>query len=193
MERTTYFYKLPEYVTVSGRRVRINSDFRAGVEFELMLLAGERELSRLLSVWFKGRIKHPAEYFNAAVIFFNLGREPEAETGGDAKRVYDFSRDSGLIHAAFMSCYGIDLSTAKMHWWMFRSLMLHLPAECEFRRAAAIRAANENEFTPDERKRLSELKRIYAIEPEKHESMEARNGRWLGKIAREYEKCERRV
>lgn len=42
-------------------------------------------------------------------------------------RCFDFDLDGSYLVASFMAAYGIDLTTAEMHWHMFLALFRGLP------------------------------------------------------------------
>lgn len=85
------------------------------------------------------------------------------------KRLMDFDIDQWRIYAAFLSQYGIDLNTAKMHWFVFMGLLSNL-GDCSFGAVIDIR---QRKFSPgmprEERKYLSEKKKIYSLEDKETE------------------------
>ena len=63
--------------------------------------------------------------------------------------------DGDRIYAAFYAAYGIDLCTARLHWWQFLALLVSLPRDSAFMRTVALRCMDPAEVTDDAaRKRL---------------------------------------
>ena len=48
---------------------------------------------------------------------------------GSGELTCDYHCDAPYLVAAFQQAYGIDLTTAKMHWWRFRALFAALPED----------------------------------------------------------------
>ena len=91
-----------------------------------------------------------------------------------------------MLIAAFSSCYGIDLASAKMHWWTFRALMLGLPDDCRFKQAVYYRTADLSGLSGEEKRRMERLRRHFALKNRRKVSLSERNGRWLGYVDRRY-------
>ena len=78
---------------------------------------------------------------DTALWFYRCGKEETTIQKRMAARrgknpVYSFEHDAGLIYAAFLLAYNIDLQDIQyMHWWRFRFLFNSLPKDCEFVRA----------------------------------------------------------
>ena len=62
------------------------------------------------------------------------------DSGGAA---LDFGRDAGLILAAFLRYYHLDLRTARMDYSLFRDLLSSLPDDCALKRTVRLRADGE--------------------------------------------------
>lgn len=97
------------------------------------------------------------------------------------KKLMDFDVDQWRIYAAFLSQYGIDLNTTKMHWFVFMGLLGNLE-ESSFSRVIDIRQKKiTGKMSPEERKHLAEAKKVYELgtheepltEAEKEENAEA--------------------
>ena len=163
---------LPEYVTVSGMRLAIRTDFRAGILFSAVLADPSLVPAtrfRLALQFYYGTLPDgadPNEAFLAALRFYN--RLPDtaegecADTGGtsrDAEPVFDFSVDGDRINAAFYAAYGIDLTAASLHWWQFLALLVALPPDCAFMRTVALRCMDPGQVKDDDtRRRLRKAK-----------------------------------
>lgn len=80
----------------------------------------------------------------------------------DGKAV-DFLFDNQLIYAAFMAQYGINLNTARLHWYEFCALFHGLNGQTinsimEYRTADANKISDKNR-----RREMARLKRLYAL------------------------------
>lgn len=88
--------------------------------------------------------------------------------GSEEEVLYCFEQDADYIFSSFQAEYGMDLleEQGKLHWVKFKSLLNGLSEKSKFKEVVSIRAAkipprtNENK---EERIRLIELKRIYAL------------------------------
>lgn len=80
------------------------------------------------------------------------------------KKLMDFDTDQWRIYAAFLSQYGIDLNTARMHWFVFMGLLSNLE-ESSFIRVIDIRQKEiDSKMSPEERRKLREAKKVYGLE-----------------------------
>lgn len=120
----------PEYIEVNGKRYKINTDFRIAIECDE--IARDNEISdyeRALAIIFllfgnealKDMNNHK-EMLRLAKIFLCCGKEIENSNNGDEPDM-NFKQDMDYIEASFMSDYGIDLPTTKIHWWKFYNLI----------------------------------------------------------------------
>ena len=81
------------------------------------------------------------------------------------KPIYSFEHDAGLIYAAFLLAYNIDLQdVAYMHWWRFRFLFNSLPKDCEFVRAMEYRSTDiHDSMSKDQKDFYKKMKMLYAL------------------------------
>lgn len=129
---------LPTHLTVGGRAFAIDSNFRAGILFELMVTDATLTDSELtvnaLNLFYTEEIPEDTEEaFEAIIWFYRNGYEekPKRRRRGAKQeapkelepRVFSFEEDAPLIYAAFMSQYGIDLQDIEyLHWWKFNAM-----------------------------------------------------------------------
>lgn len=142
----------PESVIINGTEYPVNSDFRAGILFE-MLMTDEEVTDRekvlySLNIYFGDDIPdEPIEdIFQALIWFYRCGRsdkerklssgreddetqdarEGPQEGAGDAESdvvAYSYDYDDEYIYSAFLTQYGVDLSEiGELHWWKFRAM-----------------------------------------------------------------------
>lgn len=158
--------KLPSYVTVDGRRYPVNTDFRIWLRFYELIKKGSADaVCEAISICYKGGELPPSffESYSALSDFFTCGKSETASKGRE-KQVFDFSLDAGLIYASFLSDYGIDLTTASMHWHKFLALFSGLSAESAFMRVVAIRSINPSDIKDiNQRRAIEKKQRCFAL------------------------------
>lgn len=187
--QTNPFREFPESVTVGGIEYPINSDFRVGIAIETEVLSGEKpDVPGLLSLFYCGLIPENLDEAVDRMAEFYACDSSNAQKNGNTKggRQYDFDMDADVLLASFLSAYGVDLTTEKMHWWTFRRLMLNLPADSPFMERVRYRVADTKKMTGEERKHYKKMQRLYAIKKNKTGGMtvEERDAALLEKVRR---------
>ena len=86
-----------------------------------------------------------------------------SETGG--RPLFSYEQDGGLIYAAFLEQYGLDLTEVRgLHWWKFRALFEGLRGDCFFRQVVSWRATPlSDKMTKEERALLRSRKALYRL------------------------------
>lgn len=172
---TNILLSLPKTsVEVNGKEYPVDFDYRVFVKFELLMqdnsVPDDDKLARSLREFYCGHI--PADIEAAAdemIKFYTRGKDIKPPNESDPckhsdKMIYSYEHDGDAIYAAFRQCYGIDLSSATLHWWEFKALLENLPPECEFVRAMSYRSLKiDGKLPPEEQKRLRKLKEFYAL------------------------------
>ena len=119
---------LPDTIEVNGRLFPILTDFRAWLKFGSLIekKCFYSDISYLLEIP-QDRLYLDEDLFNALYDFYNF--QPKYPKGSGGKNVVSFEDDAPYIYSSFMETYGIDLLTAKLHWWqflaLFRGLFIH--------------------------------------------------------------------
>ena len=172
--------RLPDTVTVNGRRIRVDLDFRNVLRmFDILQDNGmtpdaqERLAAQCVT-------KHPVPGVVAAVRALFASKESKAAQ--EHKRVTSFEQDAPLIRAAFMQAYGIDLWTARLHWLQFMELLQGLPDDTQYMNVIQIRSRpmpKPTKHNREEREWLRKAKAQYAI----HESEEERERSYQRDVA----------
>ena len=130
--------RLPDGVTVDGKFYRLDFDFRNVLrmidEIDRDDLMQEARAYRALKCLTK-RPKNAEKVFEA-VMGLLFERKPKK----DAKKVTDFEQDAGLIRAAFLQAYGIDLYHDRLHWLAFTDLLNAIPEGSRYAEVVGIRA-----------------------------------------------------
>lgn len=164
----------PEQAEVNGKRYEIRTNFRTSILFELMVqddsLDERTKLQKALELYYPVIPDDIGGAIDAALWFYRCGKEETTVQKRMAARrgknqIYSFKHDAGLIYAAFLLSYGIDLQDIEyMHWWKFRFLFNSLQKDCEFVRAMEYRSVDINENMSKEQKDFyKKMKRLYAL------------------------------
>ena len=157
------YEKLPDSVTVNGKRIRLDLDFRNVLRFidilcEENLTSEAREYLALKCI-----CKHPKK---GMMIPIRKLLFPGA-TAENAEKITDFSQDADLIRAAFLQEYGINLFREKLHWFEFSCLFGCLPSGSRYSDILQIRAKPipaPTNWNAEERAWLIKAKSEYAIQ-----------------------------
>lgn len=168
---------LPDSLWIAGEEYPINSNFRASIAFELTMtstkLSDQEKALRAVGIYFPWKVpSHSEEMMEAIMDFYCCGEKPASATkkAPTSKRIYSFRHDYSYICAAFLEQYGIDLTEASLHWWKFRSLFRSLSESTLFAKIMGWRSATiDANMSPQEKKRLKELKTAYALPIERRE------------------------
>lgn len=172
--------KYSNLVEVNGEEYEIRTNFRYSILFELMMqdssLDPGTKVSKGLELYYPMVPDDMSAAVDAILWFYRCGKEETNQQKRMAARrgknqLYSFEHDSGLIYAAFLSAYNIDLQNIKyMHWWRFRFLFNSLPRDCEFVRAMEYRCIEINDkMTNDQKEFYRKMKRLYALPLSKDE------------------------
>ena len=157
--------RLPDAVTVDGKRYRVDLDFRNVLRMIDVLgredmLPGAREYVALKCV-----MKRPPRNTGAAIaalreMLFPGGKKQSGE------KMTDFVQDADLIRAAFLQAYGINLYRDRLHWLEFTGLLACLPTGSRYADILSIRARpmpKPTKYNGEERKWLAEAKAKFAV------------------------------
>lgn len=147
--------QFPETLEIEGKEYAINTDYRYALSsilaFESAELTIYEKVSIMLQNLFGNNIPENAEEALVKSQYFLNGGISEKEDR-EEKRVYSFDVDQSLIFAAFQGTHGIDLSTAKLHWWRFLNLFMDLGADTSFCQLVSLRKRNnEGKLTKEEK------------------------------------------
>lgn len=180
--------RLPDSVTVFGEKYPIKTDFRRwilmldlfeqcknGNRYPLDVITAAKCAIHIvmpdnpdlcnLPAFKLVRLLEELAVFASGTVQQESGTEP-----GKRKdvQVFDFSCDAELILASFRREYGIDLTTAGMHWWKFLALLRSLPSDSDFMRIVSLRLCDTTKIADDELRR--KLRRAKAAVRIKHKT-----------------------
>ena len=164
----------PDQAEIKGKWYEIRTNFRNSILFELMMQ--DDSLDEHTKVWKALELYYPVipndlnAAVDAALWFYRCGKEETTAQKRMAARrgknqLYSFEHDAGLIYAAFLQAYGIDLQDIDyMHWWRFRYLFNSLPKDCEFSMAMKYRSVDITDKMPNDQKDFyKRMKLLYAL------------------------------
>lgn len=160
------YQKPPESIVVSDVEYPVETDFRAWIRFQGILLAdgtNDDKAAKICDLMVEMGLPQTKESLDAMLQFY-AGASTENNTGG-GKNVwaYDFEKDSEYIFSAFLDSYGIDLTTAKLHWWRFKALFKSLPEDCQMCKIMMYRTIDLKKVPKDQRKFYREMKARYDL------------------------------
>jgi hypothetical protein len=164
----------PKQAEIHGKRYEIRTNFRTSILFELLIQ--DDSLDARTKVWKGLNLYYPMipddleAAVNTALWFYRCGKVETPQQKRMAARrgkkpIYSFEHDAGLIYAAFLLAYNIDLQDVEyMHWWRFRSLFNSLPKDCEFVRAMEYRSTDiHDSMSKDQKDFYKKMKLLYAL------------------------------
>lgn len=117
------YERLPDSVTVGRKRIKVDLDFRNVLR--MLDVLQRDDLMPDAREWLAVRCvcRKPVKGMMAELRKLLFAEPPKS----DGKRVTSFEQDAGLIRAAFWQVYGVNLWTAKLHWFEFIELMQGIP------------------------------------------------------------------
>ena len=189
---------LPDTVEIGGNTYPIETDFRAGIAFELAVQRGEQSIRAWLEPWFPDGCPRDVEgAIKAAVWFYSCGvtkditKDEKTHRGAtNAKQGYSFDADADALISSFWQTYNIDLTTERLHWWVFRKLMFGLPDECEFSKRVYYRTCDLKDLPKKERERITKMRNKIAIEkPGGKMTLEERNTQMRDYVKRRHKEA----
>ena len=91
------------------------------------------------------------------------------KNSGSAGKAIDYKKDTGLLYAAFMQAYGMDLyeQRGKLHWVKFVTLLNNMPDDTRLSKVMGYRVSKippATKYNRQEVMRLKELRDIYRLE-----------------------------
>lgn len=168
--------RLPDTIKVQDQEYRIQTDFRAFIKLEALLFDNIDPVDKLIKILdlmivdltpeLVENLKLPEfveEMISQIIRFYSMNEEPE-DNLRIQKRVYSFDSDSAYIYGDFYSQYGIDLSTAHLHWWVFRTLLLQLNKNSKFAEVIGIRSVVlDSKMPKEQRAYYARMKKLYQL------------------------------
>lgn len=182
--------KLPVSVDIGSKIYKIDADFRTMIEIEKIIF--DRHVTENQEIFAKEMMQYSdisyedacmnARYYEALALFYqeDIPKDLEGamekllwfygcgkdEKKGKApkKQILSFECDFDYINAGFMQDYKIDLFDIDfLHWWKFMSLFSALHDDCKICEIMGWRGAEMKGMDKDQKKRVREMQRLYAL------------------------------
>lgn len=160
------YQKPPDTIMVDGVEHPVDTDFRAWVRFQGVLLSDSADCEKAEKLChMMDEMGLPvSENTLKSMLQFYRGASTENSTGGGENVLaYDFERDSEYIFSAFLDSYGIDLTTEKLHWWRFKALFKSLPEDCQMCKIIGYRTVDISKVPKEQRRFYKEMKQRYSL------------------------------
>lgn len=197
-------HTLPARIETANGIFEPVTDFRASIEFEIMVENGEQDIYKAMQPYYPTGLPKQAEdainAINAALWFYQCGEEKKEQTENKplrkTERAYSFSFDAEVIYSDFSRYYNIDLTNTKMHWWKFRALLAGLPTDSAFKERIYYRTCDLKVLSKNERKRICEIRKHIEIKTEgdtKKISLEKRNADMLAYVQKRQKEANKGV
>ena len=172
------FSPKPKIIIIDGVKTPVDPDFRIMCEYSEAVSRNDSSgLAGIASRFFFAGLPEGVTEKAAAMAmtdFYAVGLAPGGGKKSSAMEnpepSFDFEEDEAYFFAAFLSEYGIDLNTVKLHWFDFCALFRGLPDECRLKRIISIRSESLSDIkSPEEKARVRRLKGIFALKRKKRQ------------------------
>lgn len=167
---------LPESFLINGTEYKISSDFRAMVKLEDIFssdLTDAEKGEQALHLFYGCIPLDVEEAVEKLCYFWECGRKEPVQkrrrrgAGEDfvGRPIYSLSHDAGLIYAAFMGQYGVDLYDVKhLHWWKFKAMFEALGNDTLMKEVMRCRAVEvKNDMPKAQKDYYNAMKKRYAL------------------------------
>lgn len=162
--------KIPTHVTVSGRRYRIDPDFRNVMRMNEIMT--QTDLTDEARDWLALRcmMRHPPRRRSRQIELLKALRELlfcDRRGASDNKKITDIDQDADLIFAAFYQEYGINLWRDHLSWFEFTALLAGIAEGTRYSDVLTIRARpmpKPTKWNAEERAWLAKAKAAHALE-----------------------------
>lgn len=173
------FSPKPRILVIDGQKTPVDPDFRIMCEYsEAISKNDESGLCGIASRFFfaglpegvteKAAADAMLGFYIAGLAPGSGGKKSSAMENPDPS--FDFEEDEAYFFAAFLSEYGIDLNTVKLHWFDFCAMFRGLPDECRLKRIISIRSESLSDIkSPSEKARIRKLKGVFALKRKKQQ------------------------
>lgn len=170
---------VPTSVDIDGVEYEINSNFRYGILFELLMqdstIEEKDKICMALDLYYPVIPTNIDEAIEKILWFYKCGKD-EAKvksTGKDrgATQIYSFEYDDDYIYSAFLDQYGVDLQDIKyLHWWKFKAMFKALKEDNMIVKIMGYRNIDLSKIKDKEQKDYyKKMQKLYEIPVSKNE------------------------
>lgn len=160
---------LDELPSTTPHGYKIKTDFRQAIKFELLMqdknINDEEKICLALNLFYD-EIIEPKTQLEDIIWFYLKGKEIKNKQNktSNSEQIYSYEYDADYIFSAFLETYGINLNTAKLHWWEFKAMFEGLNEKTKMSEIMGYRAIDLSKIEDkNEIKRYKKLKQIYQL------------------------------
>ena len=164
---------LPDFVEISGKKYRINTDFRVWLDYDRVVASDMALAQKAAQIFTKCFLELPPTFSSGIDALMKFYSRPSASSGrrktkGRQKKVFDFEYDAESIYVSFLAVYGINLTRVSLHWWEFISLFSGLLfADCQLSKIVSYRTCDIGKIKDTEHKQfMRRMQNIYRLPKE---------------------------
>ena len=160
---------LDELPDTTPNGYKIKTDYRQAIKFELLMQdrnIDEKEKILLTLNLFYDEVIDMQKQLEDAIWFYLKGKEIKKEQNetSNNEQIYSYEYDADYIFSAFLETYGINLNTAKLHWWEFKAMFEGLNEKTKMVEIMGYRAVDLSKIEDkNEKARYKKLKKIYQL------------------------------
>lgn len=174
---------LPKSIEINSINYPVDTDFRAWIRFEEVMSDDriKNNLKLIIASDFVGLDEnafniHSQEDIMSALFSFYRMYKPilKASTSQNEATSYKYSSDIGYVYSAFLQQYGINILTAKLHWFEYKSLFDSLTDATKFIQIVGYRTQDTSKMEKEQKREADKLKKLYQITDEDYEEEEER-------------------
>lgn len=158
----------PKHLEIDGKEYAINTDYRYALNTMLAFEDAELTIYEKVEIMLRNLYgenvpENVDEALEKCQYFLNVGSDSKEEES-HSRKLYSFSKDAGLIYAAFQATHGINLSETKLHWWRFINLFMDLGQDTTFCQLVSLRKRYySGKCTKEEKQSIREMWSIFEI------------------------------
>lgn len=172
--------KLPKQVEINQKKYEIRSDFKQGIQFEMLMsdpsVSYLDKMLKAILIYYPKVSEDISASVEKLIWFYNCGidlvekKNPKGRLTN--KPVYSYEQDQYLIYSAFLQYYHIDLNDIDyLHWWKFKQLFHELPDDSKIKKVMMYRSIPiTSNMTEEQRQFYANMKSIYRLKDDRSET-----------------------
>lgn len=173
---------LPKMITIDETKMKIQSDYRIGIRFELLMSdvnkSPSEKLIEALMLYYPVIPANLQLAMDKIMWFYNCGNMTTKNKKGknvSTGPLFSYVQDQHYIYTAFMTYYHINLNTIKyLHWWEFQSLFQNLPDDAKLKKIMMYRSIHlDANMSSEQRKFYADMKSIYKLDSQENDTQKA--------------------
>ncbi|MGX8834932.1 bacteriophage Gp15 family protein [Amedibacillus sp. YH-ame6] len=177
--------RFPDKVSIQEVDYVIHTDFRIGIQFEMMMLQSSLsdmdKIVQSLALYYPIYPQDIMKAMEQVLWFYNCGESfknnENKKSSGSNEQIFSYEQDQYMIYTAFLLYYQIDLNEIEyLHWWKFKQLFNELPDEAKIKKVMMYRSIHINSNMSKEQKQFyADMKSIYRLKNTQNEKNKANN------------------